>query len=137
MIKNIVKDVNFLKIPSSDLAKNELYIVNDLIDTLRFHLKVCIGMAANMIGYSKNAIVIKLNNDKILPLINPKILEREGLYEAEEGCLSLIGVRKTLRFEKIKISFLDLNFKPCFKEFNGLEAQIIQHEIDHLFGKII
>lgn len=137
MIKNIVKDIDFLKIPSTDLKKDELYVVQDLIDTLHFHANNCVGMAANMIGYSKNAIVILQDNKEILAMINPKIIFKKDEYTVKEGCLSLQGARSTTRFRKIQVTYFDENFKIKTKTFKGFEAQIIQHEIDHLFGKII
>ena len=137
MVKNIVTDEEFLKIVSTDLTKDELYIVEDLIDTLKIHLGHCVGMAANMIGYSKNAIVIVQDNQQILPLINPKIIEKKDPYLTSEGCLSLKGERDALRYQKIKVEYFDINFKKRIKTFTSFEAQIVEHEIDHLFGIII
>ena len=94
MVKNICKDIELLKIKGTDVAKNELYVVDDLIDTLKFNIDRCVGMAANMIGYSKNAIVF-VDNGKIEYMINPIIIKKDKEYEAEEGCLSLSGVRST------------------------------------------
>ena len=94
-------------------------------------------MAANMIGYQKTMMVV-LDEDDYLILINPVILKTSNkTYIAEEGCLSLQGVRKTQRYESIKISYLDINFKKKIKTFKGYTAQIIQHELDHFEGKII
>ena len=137
MIKDIVKDIEFLKIKSTDLNKDELYVVDDLIDTLKAHLNGCVGMAANMIGYSKNAIVVLLNDGTILTMINPIIMSKKYPYNTEEGCLSLEGTRKTQRFKKIKVQYYDRNFKIKIKTFVDFEAEIVQHEIDHLFGIII
>ena len=137
MIKKIVRDVNFLKIPSTPLKEDEMYVVNDLIDTLQTYLGKCVGMAANMIGYSKRAIVIVQDNKKILPLINPVILDKKDSYATMEGCLSLDDERPTIRYKKIKVEYLDTNFKKKIKTFVDFEAQIVQHEIDHLEGIII
>ena len=137
MIKNICKDIEFLKLKGTDLTKDELYVVDDLVDTLRFNLKRCVGMAANMIGYSKNAIVFVDEKENIVSMINPVILKKEGEYKANEGCLSLDGTRDTIRFKKIKVQYLDRDFKIKIKTFKDFTAQIIQHEIDHLFGIII
>ena len=94
-------------------------------------------MAANMIGYLKTMMVV-LDENKYLILINPVILKTSGkTYQTEEGCLSLQGVRKTQRYESIKVSYLDQNFKKKIKTFKGYTAQIIQHELDHFEGKII
>lgn len=137
MVKPIVKDVEFLKISSTNLSQKEMYVVKDLEDTLKHHLDNCVGMADNMIGYSKNVITICLRNNEILSLINPKIISKMNSYETEEGCLSLDGVRPTTRYQKIIVKYYDVNFKKVTKTFVDFEAQIVQHEIDHLFGIII
>ena len=85
MIREIMKDVEFLKIPSTNMTKKDLYIVDDLIDTLTFHKDKCVGMAANMIGFSKNAIVIMLDNGEILPLINPQIIWYQNLIKVSKS----------------------------------------------------
>ena len=137
MICNIVKDTFFLSQKSDLATKEDLDICMDLIDTLQSHEHECIGMAANMIGYLKTMMIV-LDENKYLILINPVILKTSGkTYQTEEGCLSLQGVRKTQRYESIKVSYLDQDFKKKIKTFKGYTAQIIQHELDHFEGKII
>ena len=102
MIKEIVKDIEFLKEKSELATKDDIQVVNDLIDTLRSNLDGCVGMAANMIGVKKRILVFVVG-DSIIPMINPVILKKEMPYETEESCLSLIGFRKTLRYEKIEV----------------------------------
>ena len=76
-------------------------------------------MAANMIGYQKTMMVV-LDDNNYLILINPTILKTSNkTYVTEEGCLSLQGVRKTQRYESIKVSYLDINFKKKIKTFKG------------------
>ena len=70
-------------------------------------------------------------------MFNPVIVSKSGAYETEEGCLSLDGLRKTKRYKKIKVRYLDRNFKIKIKTYEGFTAQIIQHETDHLSGIII
>ena len=89
-----------------------------------------------MIGVSKNIIAINDNNNYTV-MYNPEILKADKEYETEEGCLSLYGVRKTKRYRKIKVRYLDKDFKIKIKTYDGFTAQIIQHEIDHLSGIII
>lgn len=137
MIKPIVKDESFLMIESRDATINDLKIVDDLVDTLEANRKGCVGMAANMIGYSVNIIAYIDSKEKINVMINPKIIKAQDEYETEEGCLSLEGVRSCKRFKKIKVEFLNEEFKPRLKTLNDFEAEIVQHEIDHLFGIII
>ena len=70
-------------------------------------------------------------------LFNPVILKKSGPYEAEEGCLSLEGTRKTKRWQKIKVQYETADGKPRIQTFSGWTAQIIQHEIDHCDGILI
>ena len=70
-------------------------------------------------------------------MINPKIISKDILYETKEGCLSLSGERITRRYQIIKVEYLDESFKRKVGTYTGFVAQIIQHEIDHLFGIII
>lgn len=137
MIKNICKDTNFLKQKSSIMTKEDLFIADDLKDTLKFHINGCVGMAANMIGYHKNCIIFINDNDEIEIMINPIIIKKEMEYETEEGCLSLTGVRKTKRYKKIKVEYYNIKFEKRIKTYKDFTAQIIQHEIDHLDGIII
>lgn len=136
MIKNIVKDVSFLAQKSEIATKDDVGVVNDLIDTLNSNLDNCVGMAANMIGVKKRILVFSVGSI-IVPMINPVILKKENPYEAEESCLSLIGFRKTIRYENIEVEYLDINFKKHKQVFTGFTAQIIQHEVDHFEGIII
>lgn len=136
MIRNIVKDISFLVQKSEIATKDDVGVVNDLIDTLNANLNNCVGMAANMIGVKKCILVFTVGSI-IVPMINPVILKKEKPYEAEESCLSLIGFRKTIRYENIEVEYLDINFKKHKQAFTGFTAQIIQHEVDHFEGIII
>lgn len=136
MIKPIVKDVLFLGEKSTMATKDDIQVVNDLIDTLRANLDGCVGMAANMIGVKKNIIVFAMG-EMIVPMINPVIIKKENSYMTEESCLSLEGFRQTKRYETIEVEYLDKNFKKQKNTFHGFVAQIIQHEVDHCNGIII
>ncbi|KZL90429.1 peptide deformylase [Clostridium magnum] len=136
MIKPIVKDILFLGQKSEEATKNDIVVIDDLIDTLRANLENCVGLAGNMIGVKKRILVFTVGNI-IVPMINPVILKKEKLYETEESCLSLIGFRKTKRYEMIEVEYLDRNFKKQKQVFTGFVAQIIQHEMDHFEGIII
>ena len=137
MIRNIVKDIEFLKIKSLDASKDDLNIANDLIDTLTFNRHRCVGMAANMIGFSKRIIIFEDIDKRLVVMFNPIILKCSDEYHTEEGCLSLEGVRPTKRYKSIKVQYFDMDFKIKIKTFKDFQAQIIQHEIDHLNGIII
>lgn len=136
MIKPIVKDILFLGQKSEEATKNDIVVIDDLVDTLRSNLEYCVGLAGNMIGVKKRILVFTVGT-LIVPMINPVILKKEKLYETEENCLSLIGFRKTKRYEMIEVEYLDRNFKKQKQVFTGFTAQIIQHEMDHFEGIII
>lgn len=136
MIKPIVKDILFLGQKSEEATKEDIQVINDLMDTLNANLDACVGMAANMIGVKKRILVFTVGNI-IIPMVNPVILKKENKYETEESCLSLTGFRKTTRYEKIEVEYLDRSFKKHKDTFTGFTAQIIQHEIDHFDGIII
>ncbi|WP_073113322.1 peptide deformylase [Hespellia stercorisuis] len=136
MVRQIVKDELFLAQKSELATKADAAIITDLIDTLKVNSEHCVGMAANMIGVKKRIIVFSVGI-AIVPMVNPVIVKKSGPYETEEGCLSLNGVRKTTRFEKIEVEYQDKDFKKQRQEFAGWTAQIIQHEVDHLKGRVI
>ena len=107
------------------------------MDTLNANKGICVGMAANMIGFNKRIVTFMTPFGASL-LINPYIVAKsKEYYETEEGCLSLNGVRKTKRYEKITVEYMDMEFKKHRAEFSGYTAQIIQHEIDHCEGVVI
>ena len=136
MIRPIMKDVLFLGQKSELATKDDIAVVDDLIDTLRANLEYCVGMAANMIGVKKRILVFCIG-DMIIPMVNPVITKKEKGYDTEESCLSLTGFRKTKRYETIEVEYLDRDFKKHKQIFTGFTAQIIQHEVDHFDGIII
>ena len=136
MVKPIVKDTIFLSQKSEDATETDKQVVIDLMDTLRAHSEECVGMAANMIGVKKRIIVFSVDIIQIA-MINPVIVRKIKPYETEESCLSLSGVRKTVRYQEIEVSYLDINFKKQKQKYSGWTAQIIQHEIDHCNGILI
>ena len=98
-----------------------------------------IGLAAVQVNILKQIIVIDITEDKKQPLclINPEILESHGEEKMEEGCLSVPGIYEPVkRAGSIKVRFLDLDGTTVEKEINGLLAVCIQHEMDHLEGKL-
>lgn len=136
MVRPIVKDVFFLGQKSTEAAKDDEGTGVDLLDTLSANTDRCVGMAANMIGVNKCIIAVTIGNMNVL-MYNPKILKKSGPYETEEGCLSLEGVRKTVRYQRIEVEYQDIRFKRRREKYSGWTAQIIQHECDHLEGRII
>ena len=131
MERPIMKDVLFLQQPSESATEEDKSLILDLQDTLNAHRDHCVGMAANMIGVKKRMGFLPV------VMINPEILSKSGEYEAEEGCLSLTGTRKTTRYRDIEVKYQDPSFKWQKQKFSGPVAQAIQHECDHLEGIII
>ena len=136
MVRQIVKDVFFLGQKSKPAAKEDLHIAQDLKDTLSAYRDSCAGIAANMIGFRKNIIIVSAGLFDIV-MLNPEIIKKDLPYETEESCLSLSGSRKTIRYKSITVRYQDMSFRPHVQDFNGWTAQIIQHEVDHLEGVII
>ncbi len=111
--------------------------VDDMFETM--YAAPGIGLAAVQVNIPKRIIVIDVSEDKDRPLclINPEILERDGVEEMDEGCLSVPGVyEKVQRAERIRVRALDREGEPFELEADGLLAVCIQHEIDHLDGKL-
>ncbi len=136
MIRPINRDTLILSRKSAPASLADMNTVTDLCDTLRANLDRCVGMAANMIGVNRRIIAIAIG-PMVIPMINPVILSKSGPYEAEEGCLSLPGVRKTTRYQVIEVEYQDASFKKHRQTYEGFAAQIIQHEVDHLEGILI
>lgn len=136
MIRSIIHDPLFLAQKSDPATEADRPIINDLLDTLRAHLDQCVGLAANMIGEKKRVIAF-CNGPVLMVMVNPEITAQSGEYEAEEGCLSLSGVRKAKRYRRITVSYQDQAFHWRTGSFEGFTAQIIQHEIDHCKGVLI
>ena len=136
MVKPIMKDIFFLSQKSEESTKEDLQIGKDLEDTLEANREGCVGMAANMIGVSKNIIIFAIGPAQIV-MYNPKITKKSRPYKVKEGCLSLEGERNTTRYENITVEYQDESFKKCKQSYSGFVAQIIQHEIDHCNGIII
>ena len=126
----------FLSQPSAEATPADRQVITDLVDTLNAHLDGCVGMAANMIGVHKRIIVVRVGLIS-MPMVNPVIVSKSSEYETEEGCLSLLGVRKCKRYRDIEVSYQDASFLPRRQKYSGWIAQIIQHEIDHCNGVII
>ena len=136
MVKPIVRDMIFLGQKSETATKADAHVAIDLQDTLAAHRAGCVGMAANMIGYKKRTIIVSMGIVNLV-MNNPVIISKSGEYEAEEGCLSLEGTRKTTRYRDIEVEYEDTSFKKQKQKFTGFPAQIVQHEMDHLEGIII
>lgn len=122
------------KIKKSDKGIKQL--VENMIDTMRDAKGV--GLAANQIGILQRIAVIQLpDEEKVTVLINPELIEKQGERQIEEGCLSLPGYQGLVnRSEKVSVKAMDLNWKKQIIHAEGLMAQALEHEIDHLNGNV-
>ena len=137
MVKEIIHDPILLGKKSVPATTEDLAVAQDLLDTLVAHREGCVGMAANMIGAQKRIIVFD-NEGSYMTMFNPEIVKAAGLYETEEGCLSLLGgPRKCKRYRSIKVRWQTAEFQTRINTFTDWPAQIIQHEIDHCNGVLI
>ncbi|MCX8056236.1 MAG: peptide deformylase [Ignavibacteria bacterium] len=119
-----------------------LKFIEDLFETMK--QSDGIGLAATQVGKRLQVLVADISevegyeNTKPMVVINPKIILTEGESEMEEGCLSLPGLRVNVkRPEKIRLKYNDIELKEHIEDFEGLQARVLQHEIDHLNGKLI
>ena len=136
MVRPLMTDVVFLAQKALPADAGDLSVADDLLDTLTAHKDGCVGMAANMIGVNKRIIAFD-NEGTYMVMFNPEIIKKSGPYDAEEGCLSLTGIRPAKRWRSIKVRWQNEKFQERLKTFTGWTAQIIQHEIDHCEGIII
>ncbi|MCG7936481.1 MAG: peptide deformylase [Candidatus Thiodiazotropha taylori] len=112
-------------------------LVDDMLETM--YQAPGIGLAATQVNVAKRVVVIDLSEEKNEPLclINPEIIERDGIEQMEEGCLSVPGIFETVsRADKIRFRALDRDGVPFEEEAEGLLAVCVQHELDHLDGKL-
>ncbi|MBB1099780.1 peptide deformylase [Limosilactobacillus agrestis] len=136
MIKPIIEDQQLLATKSTPVTKTDLSLANDLIETLNAHQAECVGMAANMIGVNKNAIIARIGPFNVV-MFNPQIITKSHPYQTTEGCLSLSGTRPTKRYKQITVKFRNQNWQVQTLELTDFAAEIVQHEIDHCNGIII
>ena len=139
--------LNILRYPDARLHKSASPVtvfdeplkrlVRDMAETM--YTAPGIGLAATQVDVHKQVIVIDVSErrDSLVVLVNPEIVEAIGLSDIEEGCLSLPSIYETLeRAERVKVRAHDQNGNPFTLEAQGLLAVCIQHEMDHLKGKV-
>ena len=123
--------------PVKKVDSEVVQLVDDMLETM--YDAPGIGLAATQVNVAKQVIVVDISeqhNDPLV-LINPEILSREGDEEMEEGCLSVPGVFDLVkRAERIRLRALDRNGEVFERDMDGLLAVCVQHEIDHLHGRL-
>ena len=141
MVRELMHDPIFLAGKSEPATKEDIPVAHDLLETLMAYREGCVGMAANMIGVRKRIIAFLDESGRdptYTVMLNPEIVAKSGIYETEEGCLSLLGgSRKCKRYKTIKVQYQTLDMQTRTKNFTGWTAQIIQHEVDHCNGVLI
>ena len=141
MVKELMHDPIFLAGKSEIAGKEDIQTAEDLLQTLIAHKEGCVGMAANMIGVKKRIIAFLDESGKAptyTVMLNPEIIKRDGAYDTEEGCLSLLGgPRPCRRYKSIKVRYQTTEMQTRIKTYTGFTAQIIQHEVDHCEGVLI
>ena len=123
MVKELMHDPIFLARKSEVATEEDLQATQDLIDTLITHRDSCVGMAANMIGVKKRIIAF-LDESGRAPtctvMLNPEIVKKDGVYNTEEGCLSLLGgPRPCKRYKSIKVKYQTMELYTCIKNYIG------------------
>lgn len=124
-------------IPVETIDNDIRTLVNNMLETM--YAAPGIGLAATQVNVQKRIIVMDVSEQKNQPLvfINPTLIECEGSIESEEGCLSVPGICETVRrFNRVRVTALDVNSKSVEIDSSGLLAVCIQHEMDHLNGKL-
>jgi len=143
MILDVIKysDSNYLKLRTKNIAvkkENPILqqLIDDMFDTLDFY-KTGVGLAAPQVGHNLNLFIIKLPNFKEV-FINPEILLDGLRIQAKEGCLSFPNMEFPVdRREIVKIRYYDRNWLLRTSEYKDFTSIVIQHEYDHLNGKLI
>jgi peptide deformylase len=133
----------------TDFGPSLKKLCDDMLETM--YDAPGVGLAAPQVGVTKNLVVIDieyessdeedgpvvLSNKKPMILVNPKIVEREGEQWFKEGCLSVPGEsEEVLRAERVKVEYQDVDGKPHVLEADGYLAVAVQHELDHLDGRL-
>ena len=141
MIRELMHDPIFLAGTSDFATKEDLQVAQDLLETLIANEDRCVGMAANMIGVKKRIIAFFDESGKspaYTVMLNPEVIKKDGAFDTEESCLSLLGgPRPCKRYKTIKVKYQTLEFQTRIKTYTGWTAQIIQHEVDHCDGILI
>jgi peptide deformylase len=123
--------------PVAEVDAGVRKLIDDMFETM--YAAPGIGLAATQVNVHKRVLVVDISEDRSKPLalINPEIIAREGVEETEEGCLSVPGIYdKVTRAERIRVRTLERSGKQIEIDADGLLAVCIQHEMDHLEGKL-
>ena len=117
----------------SEITDRTQVLIDDMIDTM--HETMGVGIAAPQVGVARRICVIEPTEDRLMVLINPEILEKEGEQLSTEGCLSVPGkIGDVMRPTRVLVKFQDREGNEHTEEFVDFEAIVVSHETDHLEG---
>jgi peptide deformylase len=146
-VESLLSILTILEFPDERLRKKAVAVqavdgkieklIDDMLETM-YHAKG-IGLAATQVNIHQRIVVIDVSEEKDKPLclINPEIIAKDGVEESEEGCLSVPGFfEKVTRAERIRVKALNKEGQPFELEAGDLLAVCVQHELDHLEGKL-
>ena len=123
MVKEVIHDPIFLGVKSEKATKEDSQVVQSLLDMLIFNKGSCAGMAANMIGVKKRIIAFLDESGRVpvyTVMLNPDIIKKDGAYDTEEECLSLLGgARPCQRYKSIKVKYQTMELYTCIKNYIG------------------
>lgn len=136
MVRELIRDADFLSRKSKAATAADKAIVQDLVDTLQANMDRFFGMSANMIGERKRIIVI-CNGPFFVTMLNPKITGKARKYKTDEACPLLEECCTLERYETVTVSWQDTEMQNRVTILEGFQAQVVQHLIDHLDGKLV
>ena len=143
MIREIVKDTEYLSIPCKTVTKLYAHVrqvIDDMLDTAMEYEESenCVGLAANQISSNLRIILCCLRDKGWTVMINPVITNKsKQTHPSTEGCLSLEGTRTVDRYNRVEAIYKTPAGKLKHEMFSGFDSNIVQHEIDHINGKLI
>lgn len=136
MVRDIITDTELLSQECEKATQEDAGVIQDLLDTFHANAETAAGLAANQIGELKRIIVVN-DGEQTIVMVNPLIVDKKQPYFPTEECLSLEGSKQVRRYRRIKVRYLDADFKLQNKMFTEFTAEVIQHEVDHCNGILV
>lgn len=136
MVRDIIHDTDILSQKSEKATEDDAGIVQDLLDTFEANADTAVCLAANQIGELKRIIVVN-DAGTTRVMVNPMIIDKKQPYFPTEECLSIEGQKTVRRYKRIKVRYLDADFKLHTDKFDEYVAEVIQHAVDHCNGVLV
>lgn len=140
MIKDIVKDREFLSLPAEPATAEDAQVAQDLLDTMASLEDECASLAANQIGSRKAVIAYEREDGKTFVMFNPKITAFMKPFKITEACLSFDEETEVKRFQVVTVAYeilVEGKLVPRKTKLTGWTAEVVQHAIDHCAGKLV